>query len=179
MNKNRNTHLVVIGIIIALIIISMIFILSPNHGLTEAQAKELIDNNWNASTASNNDQPQYLELLDQLASYSIQEISREDNYYVVNVTVSAPDVKQYFIDNSVHLIENVDDLDSFIYDSIKASTIEDTDAEVYIYEANGVMKVSYSEQFADAMHGKLISYSNEMLQQLYLDFYAEGSAGGQ
>ena len=47
-------------------------------------------------------------------------------------------------------------------------------AEVYVYELDGGVSVSYSDTFVDAMHGGIISYSQEMLRNLYLDYFEGG-----
>jgi hypothetical protein len=172
-NTNRKRILfIAIGLLVALGLFA--FLILQNMPLSEAKAKDYIDADWAESLVSQEDQPQYLEQLSQKATYVINSIDGDDGYYTITVTVSAPDLKTYFINNSVHLLENVDDLDAFVCDCIEKSSYIDTVAEVYIYELAGEIRVSYSDTFVDAMHGGIISYSQEMLRDLYADYFSEG-----
>lgn len=173
--KNRN-HQKTLCITIGLLIILGLFAfwVFQNMPLSEAKARAYIDSDWEESLISQEEQPQYLEQLSQKATYVINSIDRDDDYYTITVTVSAPDIKTYFINNSVHLLENVDDLDTFVCECIEKSSYIDTVAEVYIYELDGKIKVSYSDVFVDAMHGGIISYSRELLRDLYSDYFSGG-----
>lgn len=155
-----------VGVIVLLVLL--------NLPLSKSQAKEYIDSDWNESITAQENQPRYLDLLSERSVYKISSIDRENNYYTITVTVSAPNLKGYFINNSTEMPENVNDLDAFICECIEKADYVETVAEVYIYELEGKTKVSYSDAFVDAMHGGIISYSQEMLRDLYSDFFNGG-----
>ena len=134
MKKQGKHWLLIIGIIALLLIISLVLFAVFGAGLSKEEAKEYIDADWLQKTSTQEEQPSYLSLLDQRSNYTVDSIAKEDNYYVVTVTVSAPDVKKYLIENSVHLLENIDDFDALIYDCVEAASIADTVANIYIYE---------------------------------------------
>ena len=179
MNKKGKHWLLIMGIIGSILILSVVLFTTLGSGMNKNTAKEYIDADWSEKTSTQDGQPSYLALLDQRSAYTINSISKEETYYVVSVTVSAPDVKQYLFDNSVHKLDNIDDFDAFLCDCVESSNITETVAEIYIYEIDGETRISYSEEFADAMHGKLISYSQELLEELYVDSFTEGSESGE
>lgn len=139
--------------------------------LGKMRIKRLIDSNWEEAIAVQEEQLRYLEKLSQEASYKIESIDSENGGYIVTVVVSAPDLKGYFLNNSVDLLTNIEDLDTFVCECIEKSDFRETMAEVYVYELDGEVSVSYSDTFVDAMHGGIISYSQDMLRNLYLDYF--------
>lgn len=165
-----------ISIVVCLLVLSGIVAcyLVRSMPLGKMRIKTLIDSNWEEAMIVQEEQPRYLEKLSQEASYKIESIDNEEGYYIVTVIVSAPDLKGYFIDNSVDMLTNIDDLDTFVCECIEKSDSIETTAEVYVYELDGGVSVSYSDTFVDAMHGGIISYSQEMLRNLYLDYFEGG-----
>lgn len=169
--RDRKTIKVAIVIGCTLLVFSILaFFVIRNLPLSETKVRKYIDSDWTESITEQENQPQYLQKLSQKATYEINSIDREDDYYTITVTVSAPNLKDYFISGSVNLAENVSDLDAFVCECIEETDYTETVAEVYIYELNGETKVSYSDAFVDAMHGGIISYSQQMLRDLYSDY---------
>lgn len=172
--KNGNYKKIIFiaaGVLTVGVIVLLIFLNLP---LSKAQAKKYIDSDWSESIAEQENQPRYLDMLSQKSSYEINSVDRENKYYTITVTVSAPNLKDYFINKSADMPESANDLDAFLCECIEKTEYTETVAEVYIYELDGETKVSYSDAFVDAMHGGIISYSQEMLRDLYSDYFDGG-----
>lgn len=125
-----------------------------------------VDNAWTASKEEN--QPEYLNKLDELSSYKLNSVKRENDRYIINTTVTAPD-----------LCEQLDKLDSaefpqgkdvkaintFLCQQIEKSKIKKTNTKIYAYKIDEKYHITFSDDFADAMSGNLYEFS----RKAYLD----------
>lgn len=176
-NFFTNKKLLIVGAILIMSAIVVIVSIMVIGDVSKKPSNELItavDTTWNS--AKSEEEPTYLKKLDELSSYELNSVKREDDTYVIKATVTAPDLGGQLsqLDYSEFpQNNNVDDINTFLCEQIEKSKIKKTTAEVYAYKINGEYHISFSNGFADAMSGNLYSYSQTALVDI-LQKYEKG-----
>lgn len=121
-------------------------------------------------SASDITEPKYLSLLDQKSSFTLDNMKKEDGYYVLTYLVTYPNVGGTLDGISNSDISAIDafSADDYLSDAISNSDLCTSQAAVLITYENDTYKVIYSEEFMDYMYGGLYSYSMRMINELYL-----------
>lgn len=162
----KKNSLIIGGIFIITVIAATVSIIVIGN-VSKNPSKELItavDTTWNSAKAE--EQPMYLNKLDDLSSYELHSVKHEDDRYVIKATVTAPDLGGQLskLDYSEFpQIESTEDINTFLCEQIEKSKTKKTSAELYAYKINGEYQITFSDDFADAMSGNLYSYCQTTL----------------
>lgn len=161
----KNILIFAVGLMV-IVLVTLICFLVVNMQ-TKKTLVSAIDTSWNSSKID--DQPTFLEELDKLSSYKINSVKREKSTYLINATVTAPDLGGQLaqLDSSeLQQTKVPEDINAFLCEQIKKSQIKKTDVEIYAYKINGEYHISFSDAFADAMSGNLYKYSKDTFIEL-------------
>ena len=141
----------------------------PDAAVPEEELIAAVQESWSAAVAA--DQPAYLTMLGEMASYTLGSVSKEEGLYVIEATVTAPDLggRLSEMDNAdLPRSADAEDLDTFLCEQIGKADMREITAAVLAYETDGGYHISFSEEFVDAMSGYLYTYSRwallDMLQ---------------
>lgn len=134
-----------------------------------------IDTAWMSAISEN--QPEYLTKIDERSSYTIKKIEKDDKEYTISVEVDAPDLggqlsKLDFED--LPQTKDIEELNAFLCTQIDCSSNIKTDTEIYATELDGVYKITFSDEFVDAMSGNIYSYSNNVLIDMLQSYEGGG-----
>lgn len=149
-------------VIISIIISCLVLNTKLKQELTVA-----IDSTWNSSKSD--EQPNYLSKIDELSSYKINSTKKNDDGYIITVTVTAPDLstKLSQLDHSdLPQKNNKQEIDRFLQKQVEGAEIKDTEAIIYAHKINDEYYITFSDEFADAMSGKLYSYSKKIYSEI-------------
>lgn len=172
----KKNCLILGGILIFVVIVAVVLILVFGN-ISKRPSDDLImavNTAWDS--AKSEELPTYLKTLDELSSYELNSVKREEDRYAITATVTAPDLSSQLskIDYSeLPQTQNEEDINAFLCEQIKNCKIKKTAAEVYAYKINGEYHISFSDDFADAMSGNLYSYSQTAFVDI-LQKYTEG-----
>ena len=167
---NRIKKIIVIVLISVVILTAIVcaIIAISNKRITQQITSE-IDKTWN-TVATENAQPQYLKQLNELSKYTINSIDKEDSMYVIKVTVTAPDVESQLKNiDYAEVTGSETQIDEFLCEQVKMSQLVNTETYIYVYKTDDGYKVSFSDEFVNAMSGKMYTYS----QNVYVDSIKE------
>ena len=163
-----------LALVTAIALFALLIMDKPHTDQTHADLVAAIDTAWNIGKTE--EQPAYLTKLDRLSSYRIHSVEREGDVCIVSAIVTAPDLGNrltHLDADETPQSNREEDVDAFLCTQVDMATITDTEATLFVYDINGEYHVSFSNEFADAMSGKLYSYSQEAYLEL-LQKYKEG-----
>ena len=164
---------ILIGVL-AIIIIAIIVLVFVLGGKPSKDLIAAVDTAWTAGQTE--DQPAFLSKLDELSSYKLNSVKREDDTYIISATVTTPDLGSQLAKlNSSELPQNnnTEDINDFLCKQIEKSETKETKALIYGYKINGEYHITFSDKFADAMSGNLYEYSQKTYLEI-LQKYEEG-----
>ena len=164
MTKAKKIFLIITTVIFVTIIISVCVIAFGNSNAKYQDLIFEIDKAW--TSALTEDQPKYLSKIDEKSSYSITKIKKEDEEYIISVSVDAPDLggKLSMLSyDELPQTEDIDELNDFLCTKIDNATNCNTKTEIYATKIDGKYNISFSDEFVDAMSGKIYSYSSNVL----------------
>ncbi len=162
-------------IAIAIVALIVLFILLFNGIKTKKEISTAINNTWNEIVNIEN-QPQYLMELNDLSQYTVKSVKKVDGVYVVKATVSAPDlgaIMKTFDYNKLPNTENADEINSFLCEQLKTAEIVKTKAYIHAYKVDDTYQISFSDEFVDAMCGKLYTYAQSSFVDM-MQGYSKG-----
>ena len=162
-------------IAIAIIVLVAVFVLISNNIKTYKEISTAINNTWN-EVANAEDQPLYLSELNKLSKFTIDSVKKDNGVYIVKTTVSAPDVGTKMIKinyNNLPSTENTGEINSFLCEQLKNAEFIETKAYIHAYKVDNGYQVSFSDEFVDAMCGKLYAYA----QSSFVDMMQKYSKG--
>lgn len=164
----KKNILILVGILaIAVIATILIIVISrkPSKDLINA-----VDTSWNAAKAE--DQPAYLAKIDELSSYKLNSVEKEEDRHIIEATIIAPDLGSRLAQldfSEFPKNNNIDDINAFLCEQIKKTQMKETTAVIYAYKINGEYHITFTDEFADAMSGGVYKYAQtalvEMLQK--------------
>ena len=112
------------------------------------------------------DKPEFVSMLEEKASFKLIDMKKSGDSYTLIYLVTAPDLKSqlktYLEEHSKDAID-LAGMNQLLIELVEKSELKDTEAEVAIYKENGEYKVSYSDEFFDAMYGGIYSFSLETI----------------
>ncbi|MBR2152478.1 MAG: hypothetical protein IJ944_04255 [Clostridia bacterium] len=164
---------ILIGVF-AVIIIAIIVLVSVFGGKPSKDLIAAVDTAWTAGQTE--DQPAFLSKLDELSSYKLNSVKREDDTYIISATVTAPNLGGQLseLDSSeLPQNNNAEDINDFLCKQIEKSETKEIKALIYAYKINGEYHITFSDEFADAMSGNLYEYSQKTYLEI-LQKYEEG-----
>ncbi len=170
-NKMSSKKIILFSAILVVLIASVvtaIIIISSNSG--EKPSEELINavqTTW--KSAKSDEQPKYLTKIDSLSSYKLKSVEKEDGQQVITAVVTSPDLKTQLSKieyKDLPQTEDTEAINNFLCEQIEKADVIKTEATVYAVETNGEYKISFSEEFVNAMTGNLYSYSQTALTDI-------------
>ena len=183
---------VIVGIVLAVATVSLILFLIFGTGLSKKKADETVRADWERVVSSYGharddslydelpdyidkpekkteeavDKPEFVSMLEEKASFKLIDIKKSGDTYTLTYLVTAPDLKSqlktYLEEHSKDAID-LAGMNQLLIELVEKSELKDTEAEVAIYKENGEYKVSYSDEFFDAMYGGIYSFSLETI----------------
>lgn len=119
------------------------------------------------SEAEREDDPAYLKKLAEVAEYSIDSISEDGGRFVITATVTCPNLGERLMNISyADLPENKDagSINAYLCGLIDGLEAEKTTAVAYAEWSGDRLNVSFSDEFVDAMCGKVYSYAKKSVE---------------
>lgn len=183
---------VIVGIVLAVATVSLILFLIFGTGLSKKKADETVRADWERVVSSYGharddslydelpdyidkpekkteeavDKPEFVSMLEEKASFKLIDMKKSGDTYTLTYLVTAPDLKSqlktYLEEHSKDAID-LAGMNQLLIELVEKSELKDTEAEVAIYKENGEYKVSYSDEFFDAMYGGIYSFSLETI----------------
>ena len=183
---------VIVGIVLAVATVSLILFLIFGTGLSKKKADETVRVDWERVVSSYGharddslydelpdyidkpekkteeavDKPEFVSMLEEKASFKLIDMKKSGDTYTLTYLVTAPDLKSqlktYLEEHSKDAID-LAGMNQLLIELVEKSELKDTEAEVAIYKENGEYKVSYSDEFFDAMYGGIYSFSLETI----------------
>lgn len=183
---------VIVGIVLAVATVSLILFLIFGTGLSKKKADETVRVDWERVVSSYGharddslydelpdyidkpekkteeavDKPEFVSMLEEKASFKLIDMKKSGDSYTLIYLVTAPDLKSqlktYLEEHSKDAID-LAGMNQLLIELVEKSELKDTEAEVAIYKENGEYKVSYSDEFFDAMYGGIYSFSLETI----------------
>lgn len=183
---------VIVGIVLAVATVSLILFLIFGTGLSKKKADETVRADWERVVSSYGharddslydelpdyidkpekkteeavDKPEFVSMLEEKASFKLIDMKKSGDSYTLIYLVTAPDLKSqlktYLEEHSKDAID-LAGMNQLLIELVEKSELKDTEAEVAIYKENGEYKVSYSDEFFDAMYGGIYSFSLETI----------------
>ena len=183
---------VIVGIVLAVATVSLILFLIFGTGLSKKKADETVQADWERVVSSYGharddslydelpdyidkpekktkkavDKPEFVSMLEEKASFKLIDMKKSGDPYTLTYLVTAPDLKSqlktYLEEHSKDAID-LAGMNQLLIELVEKSELKDTEAEVAIYKENGEYKVSYSDEFFDAMYGGIYSFSLETI----------------
>lgn len=183
---------VIVGIVLAVATVSLILFLIFGTGLSKKKADETVQADWERVVSSYGharddslydelpdyidkpekktkkavDKPEFVSMLEEKASFKLIDMKKSGDTYTLTYLVTAPDLKSqlktYLEEHSKDAID-LAGMNQLLIELVEKSELKDTEAEVAIYKENGEYKVSYSDEFFDAMYGGIYSFSLETI----------------
>ena len=143
--------------------------------LTFDDACRIVNDNWKTSTAVDGEMPEFLVHIDSIAEFEILSMTTKDDSLLLQAKVSAPDVGASLSQIDLFSLDpNSVDIDALLKNAVVNSSIKTEVYEIEIIYENDEYKVLYSEEFVDAMHGWIISYSQNALNDYYKSILQTG-----
>ncbi len=129
----------------------------------KANFPKIILEEWESSI--NEDQPEFLDLLDERSSFKcIRLDSVADGYYVVTAKVSSPDINESLKEyqNQVYSQEiNEEEMNKKLCELINSAELKTTEQTVdVIVDEDGNVRVQFNDDFVNAMFG--YAYTDSM-----------------
>lgn len=183
---------VIVGIVLAVATVSLILFLIFGTGLSKKKADETVRVDWERVVSSYGharddslydelpdyidkpekkteeavDKPEFVSMLEEKASFKLIDMKKSGDSYTLIYLVTAPDLKSqlktYLEEHSKDAID-LAGMNQLLIELVEKSELKDTEAEVAIYKENSEYKVSYSDEFFDAMYGGIYSFSLETI----------------
>ena len=183
---------VIVGIVLAVATVSLILFLIFGTGLSKKKADETVRADWERVVSSYGhtrddslydelpdyidkpekkteeavDKPEFVSMLEEKASFKLIDMKKSGDTNTLTYLVTAPDLKSqlktYLEEHSKDAID-LAGMNQLLIELVEKSELKDTEAEVAIYKENGEYKVSYSDEFFDAMYGGIYSFSLETI----------------
>ena len=183
---------VIVGIVLAAATVSLILFIIFGTGLSKKKADETVRADWERVVSSYGharddslydelpdyidkpekkteeavDKPEFVSMLEEKASFKLIDMKKSGDTYTLTYLVTAPDLKSqlktYLEEHSKDAID-LAGMNQLLIELVEKSELKDTEAEVAIYKENGEYKVSYSDEFFDAMYGGIYSFSLETI----------------
>lgn len=183
---------VIVGIVLAVATVSLILFIIFGTGLSKKKADETVRADWERVVSSYGharddslydelpdyidkpekkteeavDKPEFVSMLEEKASFKLIDMKKSGDTYTLTYLVTAPDLKSqlktYLEEHSKDAID-LAGMNQLLIELVEKSELKDTEAEVAIYKENGEYKVSYSDEFFDAMYGGIYSFSLETI----------------
>ena len=180
------------GIVFAVATVSLILFIIFGTGLSKKKADETVRADWERVVSSYGharddslydelpdyidkpekkteeavDKPEFVSMLEEKASFKLIDMKKSGDSYTLIYLVTAPDLKSqlktYLEEHSKDAID-LAGMNQLLIELVEKSELKDTEAEVAIYKENGEYKVSYSDEFFDAMYGGIYSFSLETI----------------
>ena len=180
------------GIVFAVATVSLILFIIFGTGLSKKKADETVQADWERVVSSYGharddslydelpdyidkpekkteeavDKPEFVSMLEEKASFKLIDMKKSGDSYTLIYLVTAPDLKSqlktYLEEHSKDAID-LAGMNQLLIELVEKSELKDTEAEVAIYKENGEYKVSYSDEFFDAMYGGIYSFSLETI----------------
>lgn len=172
---NIKKIIVIVLSVILIIIITFILFTSINNKRLSTEIANIINKKWGEAVNVEN-QPRYLAELNSLSRYDVNSVKEVDGVYVVKTTVSAPDlgsVMKRFDYNNLPHTENAVEINDFLCEQLRAAEIVKTEAYIYAYKEGDTYQISFSDEFVDAMCGKLHTYAQSAFVDM-MQNYLEG-----
>lgn len=116
------------------------------------------------------DENSYINNLAERTSFEIQSIEKLDDFYMVTLNVTAPDisngVEEY--QNSITDIPSDDEMNNKLKSIVEIADLKTTEQTVTVFVTDdGTYDVEFSSGFADAMCGYSYQYYVTQMQKLY------------
>lgn len=183
---------IIVGIVLAAATVSLILFIIFGTGLSKKKADETVRADWERVVSSYGharddslydelpdyidkpekkteeavDKPEFVSMLEEKASFKLIDMKKSGDTYTLTYLVTAPDLKSqlnsYLEEHSKDAID-LAGMNQLLIELVEKSELKDTEAEVAIYKENGEYKVSYSDEFFDAMYGGIYSFSLETI----------------
>ena len=183
---------IIVGIVLAAATVSLILFIIFGTGLSKKKADETVRADWERVVSSYGharddslydelpdyidkpekkteeavDKPEFVSMLEEKASFKLIDMKKSGDTYTLTYLVTAPDLKSqlktYLEEHSKDAID-LAGMNQLLIELVEKSELKDTEAEVAIYKENGEYKVSYSDDFFDAMYGGIYSFSLETI----------------
>lgn len=184
---------VIAGIVFAVVTVSLILFIIFGTGLSKKKADETVRMDWERVVSSYGqstddslrdelpdyieaeppeesekavDKPEFVAMLEKKASFKLINMKKSGNTYTLTYLVTSPDLKSqlnsYLVEHSNDAID-LAGMNQLLIDLVEKSELKETETEVAIYKENGEYKVSYSDEFFDAMYGGIYSFSLETI----------------
>ena len=183
---------IIVGIVLAAATVSLILFIIFGTGLSKKKADETVQADWERVVSSYGharddslydelpdyidktekkteeavDKPEFVSMLEEKASFKLIDMKKSGDSYTLIYLVTAPDLKSqlktYLEEHSKDAID-LAGMNQLLIELVEKSELKDTEAEVAIYKENSEYKVSYSDEFFDAMYGGIYSFSLETI----------------
>lgn len=163
--KKKSPILIVIILVIIAAVFAFLFVKKMNM---EKGIKLAIDETWN-ELKNESALPDYMKMIDAKTSYEIVKIEKEENNLVVHVTVEGIDLgdKLSKVDPVEYAkFETEEEINDFLLECIEASSIFELDTVLYARKDEAGYRILYTEEFVDAMNGKVYSYTENVMMNL-------------
>ena len=180
------------GIVLAVATVSLILFIIFGTGLSKKKADETVRADWERVVSSYGharddslydelpdyidkpekkteeavDKPEFVSMLEEKASFKLINMKKSGDAYPLTYLVTAPDLKSqlnnYLEEHSEDAID-LAGINQLLTELVEKSELKETEAEVAVYKENGEYRVSYSDEFFDAMYGGIYSFSLETI----------------
>lgn len=173
--KKRNIPILA-GVLIFFAVITAILVLTlgVNGKKPDAKLTSAVDAAWDNAKTEN--QPEFLTKIDELSSFKLTKVQKEDGRYIIKATVTAPDLSEKLSkleQSELPQNNNPEELNKFLCKQLEDTKIKNTDSIIYAFIENGEYHITFSEEFVDAMSGNLYSFSKKAYMEI-LQNYNEG-----
>ena len=183
---------IIVGIVLAVATVSLSLFIVFGTGLSKKKADETVRADWERVVSSYGharddslydelpdyidkpekkteeavDKPEFVSMLEEKASFKLIDMKKSGDPYTLTYLVTAPDLKSqlktYLEEHSKDAID-LAGMNQLLIELVEKSELKETEAEVAVYKENGEYRVSYSDEFFDAMYGGIYSFSLETI----------------
>jgi hypothetical protein len=164
MNKQKKKITIALIGAIALAIAIILFVVYRNSTLSEEDILRAIDDAWNNAADSND--PDYLQAIERVSTYEIVSIEDGD-YYTIHMMITGIDVGSELEQISLEsFAQDEDAVNAYLIELINQCLQVQTEAVIYAIPKDDGLQITFSDEFVDAMTGKIYSYYMDKVEEI-------------